>query len=239
MSTRTILFRREALSQIRSTYSWALMSTFAAATGFYMLMSLHTAEGTIETLQTLYARALILSLPILCALATMKVFSGERMTGTIETLLTAPVSDAEVVMAKFWSALLLVVFSLAASLVGFVIYVETALPAPVYSRTGIAAALALTLLHAAAWTALGILSAVLTRHQAAAAAGCLLPAALHSSIAAGILPGTTPSGYVNALSIVHVARGVLDTRPILLCLSLTFFFVFLATRCLEARRWKV
>jgi len=34
------------------------------------------------------------------------------------------------------------------------------------------------------------------------------------------------------------ARGVVDTRPVVLYLSLTFFFLFLTLRVVESRRWK-
>jgi ABC-2 type transport system permease protein len=233
------LFRREGLATLRSTFAWTMMAAFSAATGFLLLMALFSAEGSIETLQTLYARVLILLLPVFCALATMRSFPDERQSGTLEALLTAPVSDGEVVAAKFAAAFLLAFVGIGASLVGFVLYVETALPAPVYSRTGIAAALAVILLHAAAWTAMGTLAALLSRHQAVAAAACLLPAGAHSLLASGLAPGIDPSGYLNALSVVHVARGVLDSRPVLLCLSLTAFCLFAATRGLEARRWRL
>jgi len=233
------LFRREALSMLRSSFAWSLTAVFAAATGALLLMALYSAEGSIETLQTLYARVLILLLPAFCALATMRSFPDERQSGTLETLLTAPVSDGEVVAAKFAAAFLLAFIGIAASLAGFVLYVETALPAPVYSRTGIAAALAAVLLHAAAWTAMGVLAALGSRHQAVVAATTLLPAGAHSLLAAGLAPGIEPSGYLNALSVVHVARGVLDSRPVLLCLALAAFCLFAATRCLEARRWRL
>lgn len=224
---------------LRSSFAWSLTAIFAAGAGAMLLIKLFAAEGSIDTLQTIYAKVLILLLPALCALATMRSFPAERESGTLEVLLTTPVTDSEVVTSKFAAAFLLVAMGLLASLAGFVLYVETALPAPVYSRTGIGSALAIILLHAAAWTSLGVLTALLTRHQALAAAACLLPAGIHSLLAAGAMPGVRPAGYLNALSIEHVARGVLDTRPVLLCLSLTGFFLFAATRCLEARRWRL
>jgi hypothetical protein len=34
------------------------------------------------------------------------------------------------------------------------------------------------------------------------------------------------------------ARGVVDTRSVVLLLSMTFFFLFLTLRVVESRRWK-
>jgi ABC-2 type transport system permease protein len=34
------------------------------------------------------------------------------------------------------------------------------------------------------------------------------------------------------------ARGVVDTRPVIFCVSLTFFFLFITLRIVESRRWK-
>ncbi len=239
MNSLLTLCRHDSLSAARSTFSWTLVAGFAAFTNLLLLISLYVAEGSIQTLQTLYATALIVSLPALCALATMRSFTEERQNGTLETLLTLPVTDRQVVFAKFGAALLLVVVAMAASLGGFVLYVETALPAPVYSRTGIASSLAVILLHAAGWTAVGILTSLLTRHQAVAAVACLLATGPHSLIASGLAPGILPSSYLDSLSIAHVARGVLDSRPILLSATLTALFLFLAVRVLEARRWSL
>lgn len=233
------LWRREALAALRGTLAWSLVGAFAAATGALLLLSLFSAEGTVQTLATLYTRVVALTLPGLTALATMRAFTEERQTGTLETLLTAPVSDAAVVFAKFGAALLLAVLALGVASLGFVLYVETALPPPVYSRTGIAAAMALLLLHAAAWTATGVLTSLWSRHQAIAAVLSLLATVPHSILAAGLAPSVETSGYLDSLSVAHVARGVVDSRPIILCLTALALALFVAVRTLETRRWKL
>lgn len=239
MGTVMTLWRRDVLSVARGMFGWTLVAGFSASTGTLLLVALHLAEGSIQTLQTLYARALIVALPPLCAFATMRGFAEERRSGTLETLLTAPVSDSQVVWSKFLSALFLIFVALAASLVGFVLYVETAIPAPVYSRTGLASSMVVILLHAAAWTAAGTFTSLSSRHQGVAAVACILLTAPHSLLASGLAPGVLPSGYLDALNAGHVARGVLDTRPVVLCLSFTSFFLFTSVRSLESRRWRL
>lgn len=239
MHTLLTLWRREILAALRGTLAWGLVCAYAAAAGALLLLALHAAEGTVQTLPTLYTRVLALTLPGLTALATMRAFTEERQTGTLETLLTAPVSDTSVVLAKFAAALALVALALLVAALGLVLYVETALPPPVYSRTGIAAAMVVLFLHAAAWTAAGIVSSLLSRHQTSAAVISLLATVPHSLLAAGLAPSVRTSGYFDALSITHVARGVVDSRPLLLCVSLTLLFLFVAVRALETRRWKL
>ncbi len=239
MKTFAILWRRDTLALLRSSLAWGLLAVYGAFTGLMLIVTLFAAEGTVQTLATIFTRVVVLSLPGFAALATMRAFAEERQTGTLETLLTAPVTDRTVVMARFWSSLLLLILALAVATGGFVFYVESALPPPAYSRTGIAVAMVMLLLHGALWTAVGILAALCSRHQAMAAAISLLFTVPHALIASGILPFVRTSSYLDSLSIGHTARGIIDSRPIVLCLTLLPLILFTAVRVLESRRWKL
>jgi len=239
MRTFVTLWRRDTLALLRSSLAWGMLAVYGAFTGLMLLITLFAAEGTVQTLATVFTRVVVLSLPAFTALASMRSFAEERVNGTLETLLTAPVSDATVVLAKFGASLVLLVLALAVATGGFVFYVESALPPPAYSRTGIAVAMVLLLLHGALWTALGILAALCSRHQTMAAAVGLLFTVPHALIASGILPFVRTSSYLDSLSIGHTARGIIDSRPIVLCLTLLPLVLFVAVRVLESRRWKL
>lgn len=239
MRNTLILLRRELLSNFRSMFAWSLIAGYAACTSVVLLLLLHAAEGSVETLPAIYARVNAVALPLLAALVTMRTFCEERQLGTLESLLTVPVKDSQVVLAKFWAAVVIVVLAIGASMVSLVLYVETALPPPVYSRTGLSAAMGLLFFHACAWVAVGVFSSLLSRTQTSAAIATLLLTAPHSLVAAGVTPLSQPSTYADALSIGHVTRGNLESRPLLLCVSMAILFLFIAIRLLEARRWKI
>ncbi len=233
------LWRRELQAAARSPATWAVIAAYASLTGALLLHVVHAAEGTLRTLSALYTQVLAVTLPLPVALIGTRGMMDERRAGTLETLLTAPVSDRAVVLAKFAGSLTVVFFALAASVLGFVAYVETARPAPVYSRTGLGAALLLLLLHAAVWCGATLWASIVLRHAHTASVLALAVTLPHGLIAAGLLPGASTTGYVSALSAVNLARGVVDSRPILLCASLLFLALFLCIRTLEARRWRL
>ncbi len=233
------LWRRELQAAARSPATWTVVAAYASLTGALLLYVLHAAEGSVRTLSALYTQVLSATLPLPVALVGTRGMTDERRSGTLETLLTAPVSDRAVVLAKFAGSLSVVVLALIASVLGFVAYVETARPAPVYSRTGLGAALLLLLLHAAVWCAVALWASILLRHSTTAMVLALAVTMPHGLIAAGLLPGVSTTGYVSALSVVNLARGVVDSRPILLCGSLLFLALFLCVRTIEARRWRL
>lgn len=238
MSVVSVLLKREVNSAMRSTLGWGICALFASFTGILLLLSLRQAEGTVVSLAVLYAKLLSVTIPVLVAFATMRLFPEERQTGTLETLLTAPVSDAQVVISKFAGAYFVVVFGVAASVVGFAAYCESAGPAPAYSRTGLAAALVMLAFHSAAWTAAGTLISLVSRSQTVAGIAAILVLLPHGLLTAGMFPVSGVPPFVVSLGIEQVARGVWDTRPVVLSGTILYLSLFAATRILEARRWR-
>ncbi len=185
---------------------------------------------------------LLLSTPVI----TMRLFALEKFSGTFETLMTAPVSDLQVVLAKFtagmifysvlWLPLLgclLVIRQYSSNTAGFD-------PAIVGSTfLGI-------LLIGGVFVSLGCCASAITKSQVAAAMISLLFGV--SVFCVGVLADRFPTGtgwQTQVLSSLAVfeqmhdfARGVVDTRAVVLYVSLTLFFLFLTLRIVESRRWK-
>lgn len=232
------LWRRELKSHLRSMFGWILIAGSAAFVGGLLLLGIWKSDGQVQTLPILFANAIVVLLPPLTGLATMRSFAEERQRGTLEGLLSSPVPDRTLVFAKFAGAYTVAVLSLAAAVGGLVLYAETADIHPDYSRTGIAAVSAMFLFHSAAFTAFGILISILSRSPAiAAAVTCFLatPAAL---LLSGGLVNTSLPDWFDQLSITQIASGSLDSRPVVFALSALFLFLFASVRALEARRWK-
>jgi ABC-2 type transport system permease protein len=171
---------------------------------------------------------------------TMRLFAEERRSGTIETLMTAPVSSASVVLAKY-----------AAVLTTYVaMWLPTVLYLVILGRTGTldwhAAASAYTgvLLVGAAYLALGCCASALTRSQFLAMIWTAL--VLLVLFILGIGEFVTREGSVmhDVCAYVSVwahmndfASGVVDSRHVVFYLTLIVLPLFVATRAVDAWRW--
>ena len=177
---------------------------------------------------------------ILAPLLTMRAFSEEKRTGSIELLLTAPVTDAQVVLSKFLGAWLAYILLWTATLPFFLmIRAWSALDwGPIL--TGYLG----TWLLGGVLIALGVFTSSLTRNQVIAALFSFLLILLCFSI--GILeaffrdPDTRQ--IIQYLSLVEhlrdFARGVLDTRPVVFYLTLSAIALFITGRVISHPRWR-
>ncbi len=185
---------------------------------------------------------LLLSAPVI----TMRSFALERSTGTFETLMTTPVSDTQVVMAKFTGALLFYTL-MWLPLAGCVFIVRHFSHDPTPLDPGAIAGTVLgILLLGSLYVSLGCFASSLTRNQIIAAMTSLVLGV--SLFLLGFLSTavSTDSAW-EARALAHIsliehmrdfARGVVDTRAVVFQLTLTGLFLFLTHRAVESRRWK-
>jgi gliding motility-associated transport system permease protein len=185
---------------------------------------------------------LLLTTPVI----TMRLFAQEKFSGTFETLMTTPVSDFQVVAAKFTSALIFYVL-MWLPMLGCVLVVRhytsdtAALDAGVIGGTYVG-----IVLLGGLFISLGCWASALTRTQVIAAMISLGSGA--SIFLLGFMASQLPAqdtwqsqvlGSVALFERMHdFARGVVDTRAVVLLVSLTAFFLFLTLRVVESRRWK-
>lgn len=183
-----------------------------------------------------YWFSVLITVPLL----TMRTFSEEKRTGTIEFLLTAPVSDTQVVLAKFFGAWLAYI-SLWSCTVVFFLLLRAFIPfdwGPVL--TGYVG----TWLLGGVLIAVGVLASSLTRNQVIAAVLTFVAILLFFSV--GIFDAFVrdPEGsqFIQYLSLLEHLRsfgkGFLDTRPIIFYLSLTALCLFMTGRVVSHPRWR-
>jgi ABC-2 type transport system permease protein len=187
--------------------------------------------------QTLYFWLVLLFVtPVL----TMRLLSEERRSGTIETLMTAPISEAQVVVGKFAAALVFYAFLWAPTLsyAGILAYFHRVDWGPVAS--GYLGILGI----GAVFLSIGLLATALTRSQLVAA--ILTFALLIPVFTFGLLEMLTNNeavktalGYLNLWQHMdELSKGIVDTRHLVYYASTTAFFLFLAARALAARKWR-
>ncbi len=246
------LIRREVTAYFLSPIAYVVLTAFLLVTGhlFYLTLTLLTARGPVGIewpMRGLLAdERFWLVFLFIPPLLTMRLFAEERGSGTLEMLLTAPLRDWQVVFAKFVGALIFYVLLWLPT----VVY----LPVLLYWKEGrfeidpwptLTSYLGL-FLAGAMFLSLGMFVSSLVRSQMVAAVISLV-LSLAFVLAAFWRPEMDTSGITYRLLYffsvpLHFSRdftrGIIDSRHIVLYLSVTLFFLFLTVRSLESRRWR-
>ena len=115
------LFKKEIKIFLGSLIGYLAVAVFLLVTGLFLWVfpgTYNIPESGYATLDGLFSLAPWLYLFLVPAI-TMRFFADEKRSGTIEILLTHPVSDFKLVLAKFYAGLVLVIFSLLPTLLYF------------------------------------------------------------------------------------------------------------------------
>jgi len=240
------LWRREMGAYFRTSIAYVVGVFFLLVTGFgFWMLVARLAQGGAggDMSGILFGSPWFwLAMLIVTPLLTMRLFAEERRMGTLETLMTAPVGETEVVLAKFAAAYSTFLLLWIPTLAYVFILSRCGAHLPALDWGPLAAGYLGTALVGASFIAMGLLCSLLTRHQAVAAMACL--ALLGILLAAGWLPFLShleavrqSSRFFSApLHVADFADGIVDTRAVVWYLSLTVLLLFVSTRLLEARR---
>lgn len=244
------LVRRELSFLFYSWTGYIIIAGVVFLLGFSfssMLRGLNTQPTPVPVTQLFYETLYFwFILIIVTPLITMRSFAFEKSSGTYENLMTTPVGDAQVVLAKFTGALAFY-FVLWLPLLGCVAVVRYYSNDPTALDPGSLGSTYLgIMLLGAVYMAVGIFASTVTRSQIIAAmvslaAGCSLFMLSFLSSSMASQPGWESQVVAHLALMEHMrdfAHGVVDSRPVFLYLSLTVFFLFLSWRMVESRRWK-
>jgi ABC-2 type transport system permease protein len=170
---------------------------------------------------------------------TMSLFSEEKKRGTIELLLTAPITDLQVVLGKFLAASGFYCVLLLTTVVDMSVLYMYSKPASVPILAGYLG----LLLYGLAIVAIGMFISTLTENQIIAAAitfGITLLFLIIDAFARNM--GETVKAVLTYLSVGNhmndFLSGIVSTSHIIFYLSLTLVGLFLTYRSLDSMRWR-
>ena len=174
-------------------------------------------------------------------LMTMRLLAEEKNSGTMEILMTSPVTDAEVVIGKFAASLALFTLMLILTFTGplfFIIYSAGNLDTvPMFVGY-----LGLFLLGTACLS-LGMVTSALTKNQIVAALVSF--AAMLGLWIINWTSGSVSGVWGKVLSYISLVehfddftKGILDTEHVIYYISFSFFCLFLAVKLVQSARWK-
>ena len=232
---------KELYTYFVSPIAYFVCFVFTAISGFLfsiLLLSTSNIGGTgTDVMQTLFGNMAIILLfftPVL----TMKLFAEERKSGTIELLLTSPITDGQVVLGKFFASCILVSIMLALTLLFPLLtqrfgYLEIG---PLLSGyLGI-------ILISSSFLALGILMSSMCKNQLVAALtsfGILITLWVIGALSARAGP---IGKFLSYLSLPEhyrdFARGVILLKDVVYYFSFTCVCLFATFKSIESSKWR-
>jgi len=229
------LFRRELRSYFLSPISYLVWVVFLILAGWLFVVSLHnggraTLDGAFQTMATL----LVFVTPLL----TMRLLADEHRLGTLEVLLTDPIREGTIVLAKYFAVFVFFLLMLAPTLAFPVIVHSIGEP----DLGPIAGGYVGLVLLGALFLAIGLFCSAVTMNTIGAAAlsfTILLLLWLLGRAADGMAPGWGRDAleYLSAIKRYEpLRRGIVDSRSIIWSLTLVVWMLTVATYALALRR---
>jgi len=248
------LARKELWSYFASPIASIVMGFYALLFGYFfyallafferqsMQMSMGMGPMTMNINQMLIAplfmNATVIALFVL-PMITMRTYSEEKRSGTIELLLTAPLTDFQIIMGKFLGAMGLYAAMLAVTLLHMAVLFYYGDPEWRPVATGYLG----MLLLGGCFISVGLLISSLTKKQIVAG---MVTFAVFLMLWVinwiGSFAGPTTQAVLSHLSIVEhfddFAKGVIDTKHLVYYVSFIVFGLFLTAKSVDTERWR-
>lgn len=234
-----IIARRELSSFFNSLMAYILLIAFLGFSGFFTWISgadvFMVGQANMQSFFGIAYWTLFFFIPGI----TMGLLAEETRSGTIELLLTKPVSDWQVIFGKFLSTLVLICIALAFTLP---YYITIATLGPLDHGSVWTGYLGLILMSAS-YIAIGLFASSLSKNQIVAFLIALL-IGIFFHIIFGVLSGSFTGAlggiftYLNlSTHFESISRGVIDTKDLIYFFSLIAISLVLAESMLTRRRF--
>ncbi|NLW51593.1 MAG: ABC transporter permease [Candidatus Brocadiaceae bacterium] len=234
----SVITRRELGAYFLSPIAYVVLTAFALGQGLLFAPVLTPAVHLASAAQWALSMPVVLMI-VGIPLLTMRLLAEETHSGTVETLMTAPVTELEVVLGKFVGAVLFATIMMVPMALE-VAYLRLLGPmdaGPLLS--GFLGAFLMT----SQFIAIGLLCSALTRVQIASAIVSFV--LLLGLYFLGLLGGDSSSTVVQVLRYIappsHYSgflKGIVDTRSLAYFVITTVTFLFLTVKALELRKWR-
>ena len=242
------IYKRELFGFFVTPLAWVLIVVFLIVQGmhFFLLVDHFALELDVtgdETPLSAFFGNTVLFYVVLFVLVppmTMRLFAEERRSGTIESLMTAPVSSASVVLAKYAA----VVTTYAAMWLPTLLYVVILRRAADVDWKAAGAAYLGVMLVGAGYLSIGLLMSAVTKSQFLALV--LTALVILGLFILGIGEFITREGSLARDVCQHVSvwaqmtdfsSGVVDSRHLVFCGTLIVLPLFTSVRAVDAWRW--
>ncbi len=240
------LFLKEIRSFLNSLIGYIIVGVFLLITGMFLWvfpLDFNIMDMGYANIDGLFMIAPFVFLFLIPAI-TMKTFAEEKKTGTIELLFTKPLTDMNIIFAKFFSAIILLIISIIPTLLYFYSVYQLGYPKGNIDTGSMWGSYIGLIFIGAAFVSIGIFVSSITDNQiisfilslficSIALAGFEFIYSLQIFGSFGL--------FVKSIGMSHhyasISRGVIDTRDIIYFLSVISLFLILSKISLQSRKW--
>ncbi len=240
------LLGRELAAYFQSPIAYVTATVFLVLAGVFFFSSLERYSMLSEKGQAVPGEVMggmlwpvMVTMIFICPLITMRLLSEEVRSGTIEVLMTAPVTDFEVIISKFLAGLVFYAYLLGMTLIHVLVVWRVGNPdyGPIITMY-----LGLLLLGAM-FLSVGLFVSAFTRNQivASVVTFVLLMILFMIDGASGYVGGAVKDvcGFVSLYRQSDTFyKGMVDSRHVVYSLSFTGAMLFLTVRAVESRKWR-
>ena len=240
------LYIREIFGFLSSLIGYNVKGVFLIITGLFLWvfpLDFNVMELGYANIDGLFMLSPFVFLFIVPAL-TMKSFAEERRTGTIEILLTKPISDMQIVLAKFFAYWTLLFIALLPTLFYFYSVYQLGYPKGNIDQGGMWGSYIGLLMLGGSFVSIGIMASTLTDNQIVSfiiAVFLSLIMYLGFDFIYSLDFFGSFSLFIKSLGINHhyssISRGVIDSRDVIYFISVISVFLLSARLSLQSRKW--
>lgn len=237
------VFTREFSGYLSSLIAYMVIGVFLSAIGLLTWVFPETSvlDYGYADMDTLFSMAPYVFIFLIPAI-TMKTFSEEKKMGTLELLLTKPLTELQVVLGKFFAAWALVLLALLPTVVYFFSVSALGNPKGNIDTAAVVGSYVGLILLAAVFSAIGVLASSFTQNQIVA---FILAAFFCFLFYLGLDSLSAFAGaqalMVKQFGILYhyesLSRGLIDSRDVVYAVSVTVFFVLGTVVVLKSRLW--
>jgi len=240
------LLKKEISDFLSSLIGYLVIAVFLTAVGLFMwvfpidINVLNSGYANLDALFTLGPWVFL----FLCPAVTMRLFAEENRTGTMEMLMTKPLTDWQIIFAKFLAGWVLTIIAIIPTLIYFYSVFKLGSPEGNLDVGGIAGSYIGLIFLAGAYVAIGLFATSTTNNQIVSFIIAVFLSFFmfigFDSVSGFIPMGAAEQAFIN-LGInehyISMSRGVIDTRDLLYFFSLIAAFLLFSKTRLESRKW--
>lgn len=239
------ILKKEISSFLSSLIAYITIVVFLLVVGLFVWVFPDTSilEYGFSSLDSLFSIAPWVFMFLIPAI-TMRSFSEEKKSGTIELLATRPVTDLQIILGKYFAGLILVLFAILPTLIYYYsVYQLGAVKGNVDSGAVLGSYIGLLFLGAS-FVSIGIFSSAISENQIVA----FIIAVFVSFICYAGFDSFSKLEFLGRISVLiaqlginehylSLSRGVMDSRDVIYFISFIGLFILLTKTVLESRKW--
>lgn len=240
------LYKKEISSFFGTLTGYLVVGVFLVLTGLFLWIipgEMNILFGGYATLDSLFYLAPWLYLFLVPAV-TMRVFADEKRTGTIELLYTRPLTEFQIIFAKYLAAVTLVIISLLPTFIYFYTVVQLGNPIANIDFGGTWGSFIGLFFLAAIYASIGIFCSSLSDNPIVSFVLAILLSFIFYYGFEAISQAISNNNISNTIVYLgidqhyqSISRGVIDSRDILYFLSVISLFIFFTRTILTSRKW--